>query len=85
MQTSKPTKEQIDSTLNWGTWEKEVSEFPWEYDEQETCYILEGKVEVTAENEEKINFKKGDWVVFEKGLKCTWKISKDIKKKYKFG
>ena len=85
MQTSKPTKEQIESTSNWETWEKEVSEFPWEYDEQETCYIPEGEVEVTAENGEEINFKKGDWVVFEKGLKCTWKISKDIKKKYKFG
>ena len=25
---------------DWATWEKEVSEFPWEYSEEETCYIL---------------------------------------------
>ena len=85
MQTTKPTKEQIQSTQTWGTWEKEVSEFPWEYDEKETCYILEGEAEVSTENGDKINFEKGDWVTFEQGLKCTWKITKDIKKKYKFG
>lgn len=85
MQTTKPTKEQIKSTSTWGTWEKEVSEFPWEYDEKETCCIIEGEAEVTAENGDKINFEKGDWVTFEKGLKCSWKITKDIKKKYKFG
>jgi uncharacterized cupin superfamily protein len=30
--------------LNWPIWTKEVSEFPWSYDEQETCYFLEGDV-----------------------------------------
>ena len=29
---------------SWGTWTKEVSEFPWTYDEPETCYFLEGEV-----------------------------------------
>ena len=85
MQTTKPTKQQIQSTQNWGTWEKEVSEFPWEYSDKETCYILEGEAEVIAENGDKLNFAKGDWVEFEEGLKCTWNITKDIKKKYMFG
>lgn len=85
MQVIKPSKEQIQSTQSWGTWEKEVSEFPWEYSDKETCYILEGEAEVIFNNGEKINFKKGDWVEFEQGLKCKWKIIKDIKKKYKFG
>jgi hypothetical protein len=30
-------------------WEKEVSAFPWSYDEPETCLILEGDVEVTPD------------------------------------
>ena len=31
---------------SWPIWEKEASEFPWFYDEQETCYLLEGDVVV---------------------------------------
>jgi len=85
MKISKPTQEQIGSTSSWGTWEKEVSEFPWEYSDKETCYILEGEAEVISDKGKKINFKKGDWVEFESGLKCTWKIIKNIKKKYMFG
>ncbi len=85
MKVSKPTQEQIAATSSWGTWSKEVSEFSWEYGEKETCYILEGEAEVTADNGEKITFGKGDLVEFEAGLKCTWKITKDIKKKYMFG
>jgi len=85
MKVSKPTPEQIAQTSSWGTWTKEVSEFPWEYDEKETCYILEGAAEVTSEDGEKITFEKDDLVEFEPGLKCTWKITKNIKKKYLFG
>ena len=79
------TKSEIQTTENWSIWEKEVSEFDWEYFDKETCFIIEGEAEVTAENGEKINFKAGNWVEFQKGLKCTWKITKDIRKKYKFG
>jgi len=85
MKVKKPSPEEIEQTKNWGTWEKEVSEFPWFYDEKETCLILEGKAEVTAENGDKIIFENGDWVEFEKGLSCTWKITRDIKKRYSFG
>ena len=27
----------------------------------------------------------GDWVEFEQGLECSWKIDKTIRKRYKFG
>jgi len=33
--------------FNWPIWTKEISEFPWHYSEQETCYLLEGDVIVT--------------------------------------
>ena len=81
----KPTEEEIKETQSWGIWEKEVSEFPWEYSEKETCYILEGKAEVTPDSGEKAEFGKGDLVIFPQGLKCTWKITEAIKKHYKFG
>ena len=70
---------------NWPIWEKEVSVFGWEYDEKETCYIINGEVEVIPENGDAVSFEKGDLVVFAKGLKCTWKVKSAVKKHYKFG
>jgi uncharacterized cupin superfamily protein len=70
---------------SWPIWEKEVSEFSWEYDETETCYILEGDVVVTPVNGKPVKFGKGDLVVFSEGLKCKWKIIKAVRKHYKFG
>jgi len=70
---------------SWPVWTKEISEFQWEYDEKETCYILEGKVVVTPENGKPVSFGKGDLVIFQSGLKCTWKINSPVRKHYKFG
>jgi len=81
----KPTPEEIKKAGSWGTWSKEPSEFPWSYNEKETCYILEGNAKVTGIDGKSITFGPGDWVEFEEGLQCTWKISKTIRKKYKFG
>jgi uncharacterized cupin superfamily protein len=80
----KPTEEESKNAESWGIWEKEVSEFPWEYDSQETCLLIEGQVEVTTEEGEKVSFGAGDYVIFPKGLKCTWKIIQPVKKYYKF-
>ncbi|HIA31193.1 MAG TPA: DUF861 domain-containing protein [Candidatus Marinimicrobia bacterium] len=27
---------------NWPTWSCEASDFPWEYSDQETCFLLDG-------------------------------------------
>ncbi len=82
---TKPTKEQLDSlgVFSWGIWECEASEFSWEYSDKETCYLLEGDVEVKTEWET-VTFGAGDMVVFPKGLKCTWNIKKAVKKHYLF-
>jgi uncharacterized cupin superfamily protein len=70
----------------WGIWEKEVSEFPWHYDEMETCYLLEGDVIVTPQGGgEPVRFGKGDLVTLPKGMSCTWKVLKPVRKHYKFG
>lgn len=85
MKVHKPNEEEIKNTENWGTWGKEPSEFPWYYDDKETCYILEGHASVKDENGNEISFGPGDMVEFERGLKCTWKIDKTIKKRFMFG
>ena len=81
----KPTQEEKDKAQSWPIWQKEASEFPWKYDEKETCLILDGEVTVVTESEGSYNFGQGDWVIFPQGLKCTWQIKKDVRKHYKFG
>jgi uncharacterized cupin superfamily protein len=81
----KPTDQERQTAQSWPTWTKEASEFPWEYDEKETCLLLEGQVTVTNETGEQFKFAAGDWVVFPQGMKCTWKIEKDVRKHYRFG
>ncbi len=85
MNVKKPSEEEIAQTKSWGTWSKEPSEFPWYYDDKEICYILEGKATVTDPQGNTVSFGPGDWVEFNQGLECTWKIDKMIKKRYKFG
>jgi uncharacterized cupin superfamily protein len=71
--------------FQWPIWTKEASEFPWTYDESETCYLLEGDVIVTPEEGEAVHFGKGDLVTFPAGMSCTWKIIADVRKHYQFG
>ena len=70
--------------LNWPIWTCEVSEFPWKYDVEESCLILEGEVYVAA-GSDTVQIKSGDFVVFPKGLSCVWKVTKPIRKHYHFG
>ncbi|MBT8406294.1 MAG: cupin domain-containing protein [Deltaproteobacteria bacterium] len=81
-----PSKDHLEKlgVSSWPIWTKEVSEFPWQYDAQETCYLLEGDVVVTPEDGEAVEIKKGDLVTFPKGMKCRWNIRKDVRKHYKF-
>lgn len=70
--------------FSWPIWTKEESEFPWHYDSQEVCFLLEGDVVVTPDGEAPVEFGAGDLVVFPEGMSCTWKINKAVKKHYRF-
>ncbi len=85
--TVQPSKEQLDrlGVFSWSIWEKEVSEFPWTYNDGETCYFLEGDVIVTPDGGQPVTMGKGDLVTFPAGMSCTWKINQSVKKHYKFG
>jgi uncharacterized protein len=85
MKVWRPSPEEIEKSTKWGLWSKEESEFPWHYDETETCYILDGDAIVTDKAGNKIHFKAGDMVKFNEGLSCTWRINKAIRKRYLFG
>ncbi|MBW6515279.1 MAG: DUF861 domain-containing protein [Candidatus Cloacimonetes bacterium] len=68
---------------NWPIWEKEISRFDWYYDNTEECLLIEGEVEVET-TEGTYHFGKGDFVVFQKGLKCVWNIKQPVRKYYNF-
>lgn len=70
---------------SWPIWEKEVSKFPYSYDEDETCLFLDGEVVVTPDGGAPVSIGAGDLVVFPTGLSCTWDIRKPVRKHYKFG
>jgi len=71
--------------FDWPVWEKEASNFPWHYDEPETCYLLQGRVTVTPAGGDEVTFGAGDLVTFPKGMSCFWEIHEDVRKHYRFG
>lgn len=68
----------------WSPWECEPSAFKWAYDQEEWCFIFEGRAEIRPETGEGVEIKKGDLVKFPKGLKCTWDVHEKIRKVYIF-
>ncbi len=82
-----PTQTELETlgVLSWSIWTKEVSEFPWTYDETETCYFLAGDVTVIPDGGKPVQMGKGDLVTFPNGMSCIWKIQSAVKKHYKFG
>lgn len=69
----------------WPTWSKEVSVFPWTFDETEVAFVLEGEVVITPDGGEPVQFGKGDLVTFPEGLSCTWDVRKPLRKHYQIG
>ncbi len=54
----------------WPIWEKEASEFPWEYFEDETSYILAGRAIIIPEGGAPVEIAQGNLVTFQSGLIC---------------
>ena len=69
----------------WPIWACEASEFPWHYDQRETCLLLEGDVTVTPESGAPVRIKAGDLVEFPAGLTCRWSVHQAVRKHYQFG
>ncbi|GIL92292.1 hypothetical protein Vretifemale_19833, partial [Volvox reticuliferus] len=69
---------------SWPTWGCGVSKFPWTYKENETCYILEGKVVVTPDGGEAVEINAGDLAIFPAGMSCIWDVKAPIDKHYNF-
>jgi len=84
---NEPAEERLEElgVRGWPTWGSEVAKFPWTYDEDETCYILEGDVIVTPDGGEPVRVTRGQLVTFPAGMSCTWDVKVPIRKHYRFG
>jgi uncharacterized cupin superfamily protein len=82
----KPTQDDIQTCSKWPVWTCRPSIFNWEYDEKETCLILEGSVNIKSlDGSTEISFAAGDMVIFPKDLKCSWQVIEAVRKHYNFG
>ncbi|CAG9459991.1 unnamed protein product [Pedinophyceae sp. YPF-701] len=80
-----PSDAQSSACAAWPIWTCEPSEFPWYYDQNEQCLILEGEAIVTPDGgSESVTIGVGNLVTFPQGMGCTWKVTKAIKKHYNF-
>ena len=67
---------------HWPEWESGVSQFPWEYIEGETSYILEGRAIVTPEGGKPVEISKGNLVTFPPELMCMWNVVEPLRKRF---
>lgn len=68
---------------SWSIWDCAPSKFPLDFSMTESAYVLEGEIRVTPQGGETVVIKAGDFVVFPKGLKSNWEVTKQLKKHYK--
>ncbi|XP_059302894.1 uncharacterized protein LOC132055203 [Lycium ferocissimum] len=70
---------------SWPKWGCPPSKFPWTYSAKETCYLLKGKVKVYPDgSNQAVEIGAGYLVEFPKGMSCTWDVSEEVDKHYKF-
>jgi uncharacterized cupin superfamily protein len=81
---SAATPEQLIQAKQWEVWEKEPSEFDWDYTQKEIFYILEGAAKVTNPMGEAVALNAGDLVTIEKGGIVHWEITAHIRKHFLF-
>ncbi|MEY6432320.1 cupin domain-containing protein [Thioalkalicoccus limnaeus] len=78
-----PAKLEVLGVEGWPVWRKDVATFPWQYDRNETCYVLRGRFTVTPEGGAPLTFARGDLITFPAGLRCTWEILEPVEKHYR--
>jgi hypothetical protein len=80
-----PAKLEVLGVEDWPLWRKEVSTFPWRYDQTETCYVLRGRFRVIPAGGQWREFQRGDLITFPAGLNCVWEVLEPVEKHYRLG
>ncbi|MCH2211837.1 MAG: cupin domain-containing protein [Fuerstiella sp.] len=70
-----------DRKISSGIWSCEPGKFEWTYDWDEFIHVLEGEVEITADETERIILlRSGDTAHFPLGMKAQWHVKKRVRK-----
>jgi uncharacterized protein len=88
MVEQQPADERLEQlgVKDWAVWSCEVAQFPWQYDQREVCYLLEGQAVVTpADGGAPVEIGVGDLVVFPAGMSCQWEVLQPLRKQYRIG
>ena len=70
----------VDGNASTHIWECTAGTFWWTFHDEETVFILEGQVRVTAQNGEARTLKPGDIAYFAEGTRALWDIEDYVKK-----
>ncbi len=68
-----------------GIWECSPGSFPGDHPETEWCYILSGRVTLTAEGCEPVDAGPGSMIVFPSGWQGTWQVHETVRKVFVIG
>lgn len=83
-----PSAERLEQlgVMDWPVWRGEVSAFPWQYDQREVCYLLEGQTVITPDGDgAPVEIAAGDLVIFPAGMSCQWEVLQPVRKQYRCG
>lgn len=88
MVEQQPAAERLEQlgVKDWPVWSSEVAHFPWQYDQREVCYLLEGRAVITPDGDgAALEIAAGDLVVFPAGMSCQWEVLQPVRKQYRIG
>jgi hypothetical protein len=88
MVEQQPADERLEQlgVRDWAVWSCEISQFPWQYDQREICYVLEGQAVITPDGDgAPVEIVAGDLVVFPGGMSCQWEVLQPVRKQYRIG
>jgi uncharacterized protein len=77
---SKRLAQSADGTATIMAWSCTPGRFKWHYAVDETLHLLSGEVFVTDHNGETRRIGPGDMVFFPAGSRCTWRVTKEVRK-----
>jgi uncharacterized cupin superfamily protein len=61
-------------------WECTPGVFEWHYDDDETVYVIAGEATLVSNDGKERSFGPGDMVFFPAGSRCTWHVTKTVRK-----
>lgn len=71
-----------DGTMISGYWEATPGTYHTTYDKYEFVHVIAGRVTITPDGGEPIEFKAGDAFAVEAGFKGTWVITEQVRKHF---